>query len=598
MEWGQELRASAIWLAWAWGISLCGGGLAVLALARFSEWGRQFRRISGDYFALRRSVRPFLWLAAIVFMTLFSVRLNILVSYWYNGFYSAMQALDGEAFWRMLVVFSVLATIHVLRSLADFYLRQAFMIHWRIWLTDVLLTRWFDRQAYYRGRFVAAPADNPDQRIQQDVDSVVSGALSLAMGLLDAVVSLQAFTLILWGLSGTLEAFGYEIPRAMVFAVYAYILISTVFALKIGRPLIHLSFINEQRLADFRYALVRLREYAESVAFYRGEAVEKTRLVDRFRAVIANVWAIVFRSLKFQGFNLAVSQAAVVFPFIIQAPRLLSGQITLGDVMQTSQAFGQVGDALSFIRSSYDTFTGWRASVNRLAGFIDAADAAAALPAPQTAPDPERLCVAALDVRTPDGAPLVAGLALTLGAGESLLIRGASGIGKTTLLRALAGLWPYAGGRVARPFGEAALFLSQKPYLPLGTLREALYYPAPAQPGEAAAEALRACQLAHLTGALDEAADWSQRLSLGEQQRLAIGRVLLNRPRLVFLDEASSAMDEGLEYAMYDLLRAALPDAIMVSVGHRGTLLRFHARQLELQGGGRWALGHTDAPAA
>ena len=216
MEWGQELRASAIWLAWAWGMSLCCGGLAVLALARFSEWGRQFRRISGDYFALRRSVRPFLWLAAIVFMTLFSVRLNILVSYWYNGFYSAMQALDGEAFWRMLVVFSVLATIHVLRSLADFYLRQAFMIHWRIWLTDVLLTRWFDRQAYYRGRFVAAPADNPDQRIQQDVDSVVSGALSLAMGLLDAVVSLQAFTLILWGLSGTLEAFGYEIPRAMV----------------------------------------------------------------------------------------------------------------------------------------------------------------------------------------------------------------------------------------------------------------------------------------------------------------------------------------------------------------------------------------------
>lgn len=247
-------------------------------------------------------------------MTLFSVRMNVLFSFWYNGFYSAMQNLDGKAFWFMLFVFSVLATIHVARALINFYLQQAFLIRWRTWLTNSLIERWLDKQAYYRSQFVPESADNPDQRIQQDVESFVSSSLSLSMGLLDAVVSLFAFTIILWNLSGALALLGVEIPRAMVFMVYAYVIVATVFAVKIGRPLIALNFLNEKLNANFRYALVRLREYGESIAFFRGETVERNNLLTRFAGVIANMWAIVFRSLKFQGFNLAISQAAVVFP--------------------------------------------------------------------------------------------------------------------------------------------------------------------------------------------------------------------------------------------------------------------------------------------
>ena len=374
--------------------------------------------------------------------------------------------------------------------------------------------------------------------------------------------------------------------------------VATVFALKTGRPLISLNFMNEKLNANFRYALIRLREYGESVAFYRGEAVERGNLLARFASVIENMWGIVFRSLKFQGFNLAISQAAVVFPIIVQAPRLLSKQITLGDVMQTTQAFGQVEGALSFIRSSYDNFASYRAVINRLSGFIDSIEASDRLPGAQIDAAEQGLEVRALSVTTPAEQMLVADLNLSLTTSASLLIRGKSGIGKTTLLRAIAGLWPYVGGQVVRPVGHHALFLPQKPYLPLGTLRAALYYPAAPQSDEEAAAVLRRCQLGHLVARLDADADWARTLSLGEQQRLSIGRVLVNRPQLVFLDEASSAMDEGLEYAMYHLLREALPDAILVSVGHRSSLLDFHTQELELLGGGRWRVHDLPARAA
>lgn len=590
MDWGHELMASLVWLGKAFAVSLAGmAGVAAL-LGRYTVWGRQFVRVTATYFNPRASLVPFVWLAAIVFMTLFSVRMNILFSFWYNGFYSAMQNLDASAFWRMLGLFGILAAVHVARALLNYFLEQSFQIRWRTWLTHVLIERWLSRQAYYRSQFVPASADNPDQRIQQDVESFVSSTLTLSMGLLDAVVSLFSFTLILWNLSGVLEVFGWEIPRAMVFAVYLYVIVATVFAIKIGRPLIQLNFLNEKLGANFRYALMRLREYGESIAFYRGEKVERVALMRRFRDVIANLWAIIFRSVKFQGFNLAVSQAAVVFPFIVQAPRLLSKQITLGDVMQTAESFSQVQNALSFIRTSYDNFAGYRAIINRLAGFLESMDAARKLPSARVEADDGVFAVESLTVRTPAGELLVDDLTLTVTGQTSILIRGKSGIGKTTLLRALAGLWPHADGRVRRPVGKLALFLPQKPYLPLGTLRAALYYPAPARDDAQAAEVLRRCHLGHLVTALDDVDDWSRRLSLGEQQRLAIGRVLLNRPRIVFLDEASSAMDEGLEHAMYQLMRESLPETITVSVGHRSTLIDFHARELELLGSGRWHL--------
>ncbi len=376
----------------------------------------------------------------------------------------------------------------------------------------------------------------------------------------------------------------------MVYLVYLYVIVATVFAVWIGRPLIRLNFLNEQLNANFRYALIRLREYGESIAFFRGEKIERGNLLTRFASVIHNVWAIVYRSLKFQGFNLSISQAAVVFPFIVQAPRLLTGKITLGDMMQTAQAFGQVQDALSFLRSSYDEFAGYRAVLNRLTGFLESMDAAALLPAAHIEPSQHSVTIDALTVRTPSHVALVENLNLKLDANTALLIRGRSGVGKTTLLRAVAGLWPYVDGNVTRPVETQALFLPQKPYLPLGTLRGALYYPAAAQTGTHAAAVLQQCHLGHLTSRLDETADWSSILSLGEQQRLAIGRALLGQPQVVFLDEASSAMDEGLEHAMYRLLRKVLPKSILVSVGHRSSLLEFHTQELTLLGEGKWQL--------
>jgi putative ATP-binding cassette transporter len=409
------------------------------------------------------------------------------------------------------------------------------------------------------------------------------------------VVSLFAFSIILWGLSGALAIAGFEIPHGMIFAVYVYVVIATVFAVRLGHPLINLSFLAEKFNANFRYALIRLREYSESIAFFRGETVERGTLARRFMQVIGNSWNVLHRMLKFQGFNLAVSQASTVFPFIVQAPRLFSKQITLGDMMQTAQAFSQVEGALSFFRSSYDEFAGYRAVIIRLNGFLDLMESTEALPSPQFAHRKQGFGVQALGVTTPSGTVLLEDLNLSLAPGSSLLIRGRSGVGKTTLLRAVAGLWPYATGAVIRPEGESALFLPQKPYLPLGTLRAALYYPAAPGAGDEAAAVLRDCLLAKLIPQLDLEADWSRILSLGEQQRLAIGRVLLAKPDMLFLDEASSAMDESLEHTMYTLVRAALPHVIMISVGHRSSLLAFHAEELTLQGEGKWALGAVEA---
>jgi len=594
INWSTEWLTSPLWVGKVFLFVVVGFTLMAWFLVRRTRWGRQFWRLSGMYFIPRMRTwlawRPILTVALLLLFTVISVRLNVLLSYQGNDMLTAMQQLNAPAFWKSIGIFGILATIYVVLVLISFYIGQAQIIHWRLWLNQRMVGDWLSGTAYHRMKFVSSPVDNPDQRIQQDITSYTSDSQDLALGAVASSVSLVSFTIILWQLSGPVTVFGQQIPRAMVFLAYIYVIIATVFAFRIGRPLIRLNFLNELLTASYRYALVRVRDNSENIAFYRGEQVENTGLMARFAAVIANTWAIVFRSLKFQGFNLVISQIAVVFPYVIQAPRFFSQQITLGDVNQTATAFGQVEGALSFFRLAYDDFASYRASLNRLTQLLDANEEARALPTPVTEERTSGLGVRDLDVRLPDGRPLLMDLDLDLASGESLLVKGPSGSGKTTLLRSLAGLWPYVSGTIARPLDGRVMFCGQQPYLPLGTLRAALAYPSPVETlsEDQAIETLRAVHLGYLAERLDLETDWSKTLSPGEQQRLAFGRIFIEHPALVFLDETTSALDEGMEYSIYELLRDRLPDCTVVSVGHRSSLERLHSNELTLLGEGQW----------
>jgi len=591
VDWSTEWFTSIVWIISVTLASALGTALVGWLLTRSTVWGRQFRRLAFPYFSPRgpQGRGPLVTALLLLLLTIVGVRLNVLLSYSNNGLLTSLQQLDPPAFARYLGIFGVLATIFVVQFLVTYYVQQRLVIRWWSWLTDDVLGDWFTGTAYHRGRFTSDAVDNPDQRIQQDIASFPVTSVSLTVGAVNSVVSLVSFSLILWQLSGPLSVAGIEIPRAMIFVAYLYVIVATVIAFRIGRPLIRLNFLSELLAASYRYALVRLRDNSEPVAFHRGEDVEREVLLSRFRPVVGNAWAIVFRTLKFNGFNLGVSQAAVVIPYLVQAPRYFAQAITLGDLTQTATAFGQVTDSLSFFRDAYDTFAGYRAVLIRLTGLLDSDAEARALPA-VTLEEGEGLQVRDLTVRLPDQQVLVDDLDLSLTAGDSLFVTGPSGSGKTTLLRSLADLWPWAEGTVQRPVGDDALFLSQQPYLPLGSLRTALAYPGAATDVDdaQAAAMLRQVQLPHLVDRLDEETDWTRRLSPGEQQRLGFARVLLTRPRVVFLDEATSALDEGLEHTLYTLLHDELPDTVVVSVGHRSTLNQFHDERLELLGDGRW----------
>jgi vitamin B12/bleomycin/antimicrobial peptide transport system ATP-binding/permease protein len=591
VDWSTEWFTSLVWIVGVTLAAAVGSWLIGWLLTRSTAWGRQFARLAFPYFSPRgpERWRPLLTALGVLALAIASVRLAVLNSYINSGLFTALQELDAGAFARYVGIFAVLSIGFLTQALLAFYLQQRLIIRWRVWLNDRIVDDWLDGGAYHRGRYTASAVDNPDQRIQEDVASFTSSSTSLAVGAVSSLVSLVSFTLILWQLSGPLNMRGVEIPKAMVLIAYLYVVIATVIAFRIGRPLIGLNFLNERLNASFRYALVRLRENSEGIAFHQGEDVERNTLSIRFRAVIANAWAIVFRSLKFQGFNVIVTQYSQIIPLVVQAPRYFAGQVTLGDVSQTSIAFGQVESALSFFRLAYDDFASYRAVLIRLTGLLDADADARALPS-VAIEEGDGLEVRDLTVRLPDDGVLVNDLDLRLTAGDALLVAGPSGSGKTTLLRSFADLWPYADGTVRRPLGDDALFLSQQPYVPLGDLRTALAYPGPATgvDDDRAAAVLRQVQLPHLVDRLDEETDWSRRLSPGEQQRLGFARLLLVRPKVAFLDEATSALDEGMEHALYTLLREELPDTVIVSVGHRSPLQQFHSERLELMGDGRW----------
>jgi vitamin B12/bleomycin/antimicrobial peptide transport system ATP-binding/permease protein len=591
VDWSTEWLNSLIWILVVTVLAVLATALVLALLVRLTEWGRQFRRLAYPYFSPRggQGWGPLLNLLAVIALAIAAVRVQVVNSYITNGLYTALQDGDAAGFGRYVLIFAILSVVALAQALLAYYVQQRLILRWRVWLNDHIVDDWLDGRAYHRARFTTNPVDNPDQRIQQDVANFLSGAMTLGVGAISSLVSLVSFTLILWQLSGPLTVLGVEIPRAMTFAAYLYVIVATVIAFRIGRPLIQLNFLSEALNASFRYALVRLRDNSESVAMYQGEDVERGILSRRFHAVIDNAWAIVFRTLKFQGFNIVITQYSQIIPLVLQAPRFFAGQISLGDIQQTASAFSQVQAALSFFRLAYDDFATFRATLIRLDGLLKADAEARELPA-LALTEADGLAVSGLTVRLPDEQTLIDGLSVDLTAGDALLVTGRSGSGKTTLLRSLADLWPFADGTVRRPLGRDAFFLSQQPYVPLGTMRAALTYPAAADTlaDDRAAAVLGQVQLPQLADRLDDETDWARRLSPGEQQRLGFARVLLARPKVVFLDEATSAVDEGMEASLYTLLRTELPDTIVVSVGHRSTLTRFHARQLDLSGDGAW----------
>jgi len=532
--------------------------------------------------------------AAIVALNLAYVYALVLFNQWYGRFYDGLQNKDVTVFWREIRVFLVLAFFNIALQVLKFYVTQLLQLRWRAWITRNYLGRWMANRTFYEmelARYASKEGttpDNPDQRIQEDMQLFTSATMTLSMGLLNAVVTLVSFVGILWGLSGTTEfslsGTTYQVAGAMVWLALAYCVVGTIITHYIGRPLIGLNFRQQRFEADFRHHLVRVREYSEAIALDRGEKVEHGQLDLRFGSVLRNYLQLIKQQKNLVTFTAFFGQAAVIFPFVVAAPRFFSGAIQLGQLMQISSAFGKVQDSLSWFVDNYDSVAVWRATTDRLTSFDDAIRARAAQENALERSDAPSLQADGLSLNLPNGTSLLANAALAAKAGDSVLVQGPSGSGKSTLFRAFAGIWPFARGRVQVP--ADAMFVPQRPYMPDGPLRVALAYPEDASrySDEQLRQALNDALLPEFAGRLDDSDAWSQKLSGGEQQRLAIARVLLKKPRWVFADEISSALDAPAERTLYqrlsEMVRAG--GGAMVSVAHRAAVGEFHNQRWTL----------------
>ncbi|MGY4476513.1 ABC transporter ATP-binding protein/permease [Bradyrhizobium sp. USDA 3364] len=551
-------------------------------------------RIASPYFSSEDKWAGRTLLGTLIAMELVSVGLDVLLNQWRNRFYTALQDKDWDTFKREMLVFCLLAAASVVLGIYQLYLNQWLQIRWRNWMTGKYLRDWVRGANHYRMQLVGDAADNPDQRITDDVKLFVGQTLAIGIGLLNSVVSLASFVVILWGLSKVLPLllFGvdFSIPGYLVWGAIVYAILGTALTQWIGSPLVNLNFDQQRLEADFRFNLMRVRENSEQIALLKGEGAERERLSERFGRVIGNWYGIMSRTKRLTAFTGSYAQASVVFPFALAGPAyFVSKTVQLGALIQIAEAFGKVQDALSFFVTAYRTMAEWRAVIARLDGFENSIAAAEKL-AVDPAAIHERpaaggeIALPQLLVKLPNGTPLVAAEHFSFRPGERTLVTGPSGAGKSTLFRAVAGIWPFGSGAVEIPANARLMMLPQRPYLPIGSLHDAVVYPGEAAKFDAkrVRDVLTAVGLPQLAARLEEEAHWNRMLSLGEQQRLGIARALLHAPQFLFLDEATASLDEPSEAALYRLIGEKLPDTTVVSIGHRSTLEAFHQRNVAL----------------
>ncbi len=552
-------------------------------------------RLSVPYFRSEDRWAGRILLGAVVAIELAIVAINVILNTWYNFFYNTLQDHDWNGFVRAILYFCAIAGVFTLLAVYQTYLNYWLQIRWRRWLTQTYLRQWLNTANHYRMQLIGDAADNPDQRIAEDLKQFTDNTLTIGLGLLNSCVTLGSFVIILWRLSedAPLELFGMNIPGYLVWAALIYAVIGTWLTHLIGWPLISLNFQQQRFEADFRFNLVRSRENAEQIASLHGEAAERERHLDRFGMVVSNWIAIMRRQKKLMWFTQSYGQAAVIFPYVMVAPVYFAGKMQLGGMMQTASAFGSVQRALSYFVSAYQSIAEYQSIVARLSGFEAAVEAGRAVALTQPAVETvhhdaaKAITTENLAVRLPTGAPLIDADDLSLPAGDRILVTGPSGAGKSTLFRAIAGIWPFGSGRVAVPADARVMLLPQRPYFPVTTLAAAITYPSRAGTFDDTklADALTAVGLPQLVTRLNEEAHWNRMLSLGEQQRLAAARALLYAPDYLLLDEATASLDEPAEAQLYRVLQDRLRGTAIISIGHRSTLAAFHRRRVEVIAG-------------